>query len=127
MATKLPAKDVVVIGLGWTGAILAHELTDRGLDVVAIERGPWRDTAASFNIGYAPDELRHGVRLDLFQEPAQGTLTFHNSDRETALPIRQCKSTTCESTTIAGGEELTAPLRGHVLTVAVIAAGCRSI
>jgi hypothetical protein len=26
MATKLPAKDVVIIGLGWTGAILAHEL-----------------------------------------------------------------------------------------------------
>jgi hypothetical protein len=22
MATKLPAKDVVIIGLGWTGAIL---------------------------------------------------------------------------------------------------------
>jgi gluconate 2-dehydrogenase alpha chain len=89
MATKLPAKDVVVIGLGWTGAILAHELTDQGLDVVAIERGPWRDTATSFNIGYAPDELRYGIRLDLFQRPAQGTLTFRNSDRETALPIRQ--------------------------------------
>jgi gluconate 2-dehydrogenase alpha chain len=89
MATKLPAKDVVVIGLGWTGAILAQELTDQGLDVVAIERGPWRDTATSFNIGYAPDELRYGVRLDLFQRPSQGTLTFRNSDREMALPIRQ--------------------------------------
>ena len=81
MATKLPAKDVVIIGLGWTGAILAHELTDQGLDVVAIERGPWRDTATSFNIGYAPDELRYGVRLDLFQRPAQSTLTFRNNDR----------------------------------------------
>ena len=89
MATKLPAKDVVIIGLGWTGAILAQELTDQGLDVVAIERGPWRDTATSFNIGYAPDELRYGVRLDLFQRPAQSTLTFRNNDRETALPIRQ--------------------------------------
>ena len=89
MATKLPAKDVVVIGLGWTGAILAQELTDQGLDVVAIERGPWRDTATSFNIGYAPDELRYGVRLDLFQRPSQNTLTFRNSDREMALPIRQ--------------------------------------
>ena len=89
MATKLPAKDVVIIGLGWTGAILAQELTDHGLDVVAIERGPWRDTATSFNIGYAPDELRYGVRLDLFQRPAQSTLTFRNNDQETALPIRQ--------------------------------------
>jgi gluconate 2-dehydrogenase alpha chain len=89
MATKLPAKDVVIIGLGWTGAILANELTDQGLDVVAIERGPWRDTATAFNIGYAPDELRYAVRLDLFQRPAQNTLTFRNNDGQTALPIRQ--------------------------------------
>ena len=72
MATKLPAKDVAIIGLGWTGAILANELADQGLDVVAIERGPWRDTATSFNIGYAPDELRYGVRLDLCQQTALG-------------------------------------------------------
>ena len=48
MAKKLPATDVVVIGLGWTGSLLAHELLQEGLRVVAIERGPWRDTAASF-------------------------------------------------------------------------------
>jgi gluconate 2-dehydrogenase alpha chain len=89
MATKLPPKDVAIIGLGWTGAILAHELTDQGLDVVAVERGPWRDTATAFNIGYAPDELRYAVRLDLFQRPAQNTLTFRNNDSQTALPIRQ--------------------------------------
>jgi len=89
MATKLPKKDVVIIGLGWTGAILGNELTDHGLDVVAIERGPWRDTATSFNIGYAPDELRYAVRLDLFQRPAQSTVTFRNNDSQTALPIRQ--------------------------------------
>jgi gluconate 2-dehydrogenase alpha chain len=89
MATKLPAKDVVIIGLGWTGAILANELTDRGLEVVAIERGPWRDTATAFNIGYAPDELRYAVRLDLFQRPAQSTMTFRNNNSQTALPIRE--------------------------------------
>ncbi len=33
MARKLPKKDVVIIGLGWTGSILANELTDEGLDV----------------------------------------------------------------------------------------------
>ena len=55
MARKLPRKDVVIVGLGWTGSILAHELTDAGLDVVAIERGPWRDTATDF-----PDFLRAG-------------------------------------------------------------------
>src|SRR5580692_2370203 len=89
MATKLPKKDVAIIGLGWTSAILANELTDQGLEVVAIERGPWRDTATAFNIGYAPDELRYAVRLDLFQRPAQNTVTFRNNDSQTALPIRQ--------------------------------------
>ena len=54
---QLPRKDVVIVGLGWTGAIMGHELTQAGLQVVAIERGPWRDTASDFNIGTAPDEL----------------------------------------------------------------------
>ena len=37
MARKLPPKDVVIIGLGWTGSILGYELAKAGLDVVAIE------------------------------------------------------------------------------------------
>ena len=64
MARKLPPKDVVIIGLGWTGSILAYELTKAGLDVVAIERGPWRDTASDFPPAYAQDELRT-MRSDL--------------------------------------------------------------
>ena len=46
MARILPKKDAVIIGLGWTGSILAQALTDAGLNVVAIERGPWRVTVA---------------------------------------------------------------------------------
>ncbi|MCW5691590.1 MAG: GMC family oxidoreductase [Pseudolabrys sp.] len=88
MARKLPRKDVVIVGFGWTGAILAHELTEAGLDVVAIERGPWRDTATDFNIGYMPDELRYAVRRDLFLQPVQETLTMRNNVSETALPMR---------------------------------------
>src|SRR6516162_5653757 len=52
---KLPATDVVIVGLGWTGSILAHELAATGLNVVAIERGPWRDTATDFSPAYVPD------------------------------------------------------------------------
>ena len=66
MARKLPAKDVVIIGLGWTGSILAYELAKAGLDVVAIERGPWRDTATDFAPATTQDELRYAIRLDLF-------------------------------------------------------------
>lgn len=84
----LPRKDVVIVGLGWSGAILANELTDQGLDVLAIERGPWRDTATDFNIGYAQDELRYGVRRDLFLQPAVETFTMRNDPSQTALPLR---------------------------------------
>ncbi len=88
MARKLPSTDVVIVGLGWTGAIMAKELTEAGLDVIAIERGPWRDTATDFPPAYAPDELRYAVRQDLFLRPAQETLTFRNNDSQSALPIR---------------------------------------
>jgi gluconate 2-dehydrogenase alpha chain len=88
MTQKLPAKDVVIIGLGWTGSILANELTDEGLDVVAIERGPWRNTAANFAPNYAQDELRYRIRHELFLRPDQTTFTFRNKMDQTALPIR---------------------------------------
>ena len=57
MSRRLPEKDVVIVGLGWTGSIMALELADAGLDVVAIERGPWRNTATDYPPGFAPDEL----------------------------------------------------------------------
>jgi gluconate 2-dehydrogenase alpha chain len=88
MAKKLPRKDVVIVGLGWTGCILANELTDEGLDVIAIERGPWRDTATDYPPNYAQDELRYHIRHELFLRPAQNTFTFRNKTDQTALPIR---------------------------------------
>jgi gluconate 2-dehydrogenase alpha chain len=88
VARKLPHKDVAIVGLGWTGSILANELTDAGLDVVAIERGPWRDTATDFAPSYAQDELRYRIRHELFLRPDQMTFTFRNKPDGTALPIR---------------------------------------
>jgi gluconate 2-dehydrogenase alpha chain len=89
MGGTLPSTDVVIIGLGFTGAILAEQLTTAGLNVIAIERGPWRDTSTDFPTTYAQDELRYGIRLDLFQRPAQDTVTFRNNVNQTALPVRQ--------------------------------------
>ena len=86
---RLPPKDVAVIGLGWTGSIMSLELARAGLSVVAIERGPWRDTATDFNIGTAPDELRYAVRHEIFLRPAQETLTMRNTPTQRALPIRR--------------------------------------
>lgn len=67
------APGAVVIGLGWTGSILSEALTAAGLDVVAIERGPWRNTATDFPPSYVPDELRYRQRHELFLQPAQST------------------------------------------------------
>ena len=89
---KLPPKDVVIIGLGWTGSILAQELTDAGLDVVAIERGPWRDTATDFSPGFAQDELRYMWRHHLFQNVSDDTLTIRNTMDQEALPMRHLGS-----------------------------------
>ncbi|HEY7928964.1 MAG TPA: hypothetical protein VID71_03065, partial [Steroidobacteraceae bacterium] len=88
MARTLPARDVVIVGLGWTGSILANELTDAGLSVTAIERGPWRDAATNFPPNAAQDELRYRIRHELFLQTAQTTFTFRNKMGQTALPIR---------------------------------------
>jgi len=88
MTRKLPPVDAVIVGLGWTGSILAEALTRAGLNVVAIERGPWRDTSTDFPTTYAQDELRYRIRHELFLRPAQETMTFRNKTSETALPIR---------------------------------------
>ncbi|MBS0422060.1 MAG: GMC family oxidoreductase [Proteobacteria bacterium] len=88
MARKLPPKDVVIVGLGWTGSIAAYELAEAGLDVVAIERGPWRDTATDYAPNFAQDELRYRIRHELFLRPDQTTFTFRNKMSDTALPIR---------------------------------------
>jgi choline dehydrogenase-like flavoprotein len=75
MARILPKKDVVIIGLGWTGSVMANELTDEGLDVIAIERGPWRDAPTDFPPSQMQDELRYRIRHELFLRPDQLTFT----------------------------------------------------
>ncbi|HTI85311.1 MAG TPA: GMC family oxidoreductase [Alphaproteobacteria bacterium] len=92
MASRMQPVDVVIVGFGLTSAILAHELTEAGLRVVALERGGWRDTSTEFNISYAQDELRYYWRRELFQEPARETITFRNKMSETALPMRHLGS-----------------------------------
>lgn len=92
MATKLPPVDALLVGFGWTGALLGQELTDAGLNVLALERGGWRDTTTDFATTFVQDELRYYYRHALFQEPARETLSFRNSTSETALPMRQLGS-----------------------------------
>jgi gluconate 2-dehydrogenase alpha chain len=92
MATRLKSVDVVLVGFGWTASILAQELTDAGLQVLAIERGKFRDTVPDFATTHIQDELKYAVRNGLFEEPARETLTFRNSLDQTALPMRHLGS-----------------------------------
>lgn len=92
MGRKLPPVDVMLVGFGWTAAMLAQELADTGLKLLAIERGGWRDTPTDFAVTFAQDELRYYCRHDLFEETARETLTFRNNANELALPMRRLGS-----------------------------------
>jgi gluconate 2-dehydrogenase alpha chain len=92
MATKLRAADIVIVGLGWTGGILAKELADTGLSIVVLERGKPRDTNPDFAYPHVHDELKYAQRHELMQDVSRETLTFRNNSNETALPMRQLGS-----------------------------------
>ena len=63
MATRLKETDAVVVGMGFSGAILSRELTKAGLNVVGLERGADRNPAEEFTLTRLRDELRYVVRL----------------------------------------------------------------
>ena len=77
MATRLKDVDAVTVGLGWTGAIMARELTKAGLNVVSLERGPDRVPGEDFILPSVRDEMRYAQRLELMMD---------NSDRHHHLP-----------------------------------------
>lgn len=88
MARQEKKTDAVIVGLGWTGSILAMELAEAGLQVLALERGEDRDTVPDFAYPRMIDELKYGIRLKLMEPPAHSTLTVRRSLQETALPYR---------------------------------------
>lgn len=79
--------DVIVVGLGWAGGIVAAELTKAGLNVVGVERGPDREGEPGAFAG-SRDELRI-KRLDHTQRTDLETWTFRHDLSETALPLRR--------------------------------------
>jgi gluconate 2-dehydrogenase alpha chain len=89
MAKTHAKVDAVIIGVGWVGGIIAHELTKAGLKVVGLERGVKRGTS---NFQDDHDELAYAIRNELFQDTSKETWTLRHNTRETALPIRQLGS-----------------------------------
>src|SRR6266576_1753892 len=92
MTTKLKEVDVVIVGLGWTGGILAKELTEAGMKVVALERGAPRSSENDYSLPNIRDELRYVVRHDLMQNTARDTITVRNNPKQEALPMRRLGS-----------------------------------
>src|SRR6202041_1462343 len=92
MAITLKETDAVVIGVGWTGSILARELTKAGLNVVGLERGARRMPGENFTIPSVRDDLKYAVRQELFQDTQMETVSLRHSPGETALPIRRLGS-----------------------------------
>lgn len=88
MAERRKPVDVVLVGMGLTGAIVGKELASEGLSVVGLERGVWRDTVPDFQGPAMHDELRYAVRQHLHQDPQLETYTFRNTPDQEALPIR---------------------------------------
>ena len=89
MVAKLREVDAVMVGMGFTGGILAKELTMAGLSVVGLERGPDRRPKEDFVLPRIRDELRFNARIELMGDNAVDTITFRNSSDQTALPIRR--------------------------------------
>jgi gluconate 2-dehydrogenase alpha chain len=92
MTITLKETDAVVIGVGWTGSILARELTKAGLNVVGLERGAKRMPREDFTIPAVRDDLKYAVRQELFQDTQLETVSLRHSPAETALPIRRLGS-----------------------------------
>jgi gluconate 2-dehydrogenase alpha chain len=88
-SVKKDKVDVVLIGFGWTGAILGQELTEAGLNVLALERGAMQDTPTDAEYPKVLDELAYSVRGKLFQDLSRETVTVRHSLGETAVPYRQ--------------------------------------
>src|ERR1700743_244936 len=89
MATVLKETDAVVIGVGWTGSILARELTKAGLNVVGLERGARRLPSGDLTLANVRARLKYASRQELFQDSQEETVTFRHSPSETALPVRR--------------------------------------
>jgi gluconate 2-dehydrogenase alpha chain len=83
----LPHADVVIVGAGWTGLLMAKELAARtSLNIVVLERGP---AHAPTEYATGMDELTYAIRFRMMQDLSQETVTIRHSTKDRAYPIRQ--------------------------------------
>jgi gluconate 2-dehydrogenase alpha chain len=76
--------DVVIVGMGAAGGILAAELSKAGMRVIGLERGP-RLATKDFA---AQDELRYFQRQDLRPDPKRQPITWRPNPNTGATPLQ---------------------------------------
>jgi gluconate 2-dehydrogenase alpha chain len=77
--------DVVIVGVGAAGGIIAAELGKAGMRVIGLERGPRLQTA-----DFDPhDELRYLERMDLRPNPKTTPVTWRPNANAKAAPLGQ--------------------------------------
>src|SRR6202795_2282562 len=85
--TNLKPVDVAIIGGGWTGLLMAKEITAKTAQSVAVfERGIPRKLD---DYAMIMDELDYNIRLRMMQNTAHETITHRHALKETAVPVRQ--------------------------------------
>ena len=84
---RLPEVDVVIVGAGWTGLLMAKELVTRSaLKVTVLERGAPHQPREYVD---SMDELDYGLRVKMMQDISLETITLRHTARDRALPVRQ--------------------------------------
>ena len=112
MKTLAPV-DVVIIGGGWTGLLMAKELSARSpVSIVVLERG--RSRIPEYTNGM--DELDYFVRMHMMQDPSREAVTVRHHERENSLPIRNYGAFH-EACTVAIGKKLVSVLQPRWLRI----------
>jgi gluconate 2-dehydrogenase alpha chain len=82
----LPSTDVLIIGGGWTGLLMAKELSARTpVSIVVLERG--RDRRPDYIKGM--DELDFFVRMHMMQDPSRDPISIRHDRNQPSRPVRQ--------------------------------------
>ena len=82
-----PEVDVVIVGTGWAGSIVAQQLTQAGLEVVAVERGRAQWTWPDF--AHNHDYLKFNTRQAMMQDLSKETWTWRPNRDAPTLPMRE--------------------------------------
>src|SRR5258705_13326778 len=99
MAKIMKAVDAVMVGMGWSGSIMARELTKAGLSVVGLERGADKSPAEDFALPRIRDEHKYRIRQELMLDTSIETYTVRNARR--SWRCRCASGTSLRSATVS--------------------------